>query len=485
MRFKLQVPHWLSLWSRRIGITVQWAGLATVYGFLAGKALLQFSRPADFLAFHLPRALGYFGLTTYEFGNWGIREAEGYPDLAHLVMGSLVALTGRISTGNAVNIVGFSVATLCIGLLFRKKISLRWFLTFCLAFPLFYFHIAQGFIDLFAACMLLVGFAGLYGLITRHRSRWSAAVMVAGLTAAMATKMTAWVPAVVFALWGLYLLWQRRELTGHVFAACAAALLVAGVSFYPVKNYLLYGNATHPIETKIVIYTLPNVETTSPVEQPNLPPDMRKMSNTGKFFFSLLELNRLFTRSFGWNAFESHGRIFERDQPGGLFTLPVAVLMLLLILGYYLDYFEKRSLFVFGVSIALVSMMPYGVVLRYSLFIPLVAVFLLSLQLEKMPRALRIATFALFLCSAGIVASQINRAFWTIDTRPADQYANRAAREFWESQGTNPVGNADSFLTIQGTYPATIYWSGPTFNQYRVKEELENNLRNPRIELEE
>jgi len=329
--------------------------------------------------------------------------------------------------------------------------------------------------------MILLGFAGMYGLTTRHKPLASAILMVLGLTAAMASKMTAWVPVTVFALWGAYMLCERRSLIGKPAQYVLLALLAAGVGFYPLKNYYLYGNATYPIHTKIVMFTLPNLEVTSPVEQPNFPPYMERMSNPMRFFSSLMEQNRTYRRiPYSWSVFENHGRTFERDQAGGFFWLSVSIILLLLIASYILNFINRNMLGVFCASVFLVSMMPYGAVLRYSLFIPLVALFLICASLGTIPQKVRLAFLALMTGASCFVAMQINRNFWTLDTRLAQDYVNMAARSFWAAREKEPT---TAPLTIEGTYPATIYWSGPTFNQYPVREKLENNLKDVRIEV--
>ncbi len=467
----------------KIGLAVHWLFLIVIYSFLASKAFLQFSLNGDMLAFHLPRSLAYFDLTTYSFGFWAEGMDAGYPALPNIIQGLLVWITGRISAANAVNFIGFAWAVGWICILYGKKFSLRWFLSFCLLFPLFYFHMTIGFIDLFTASMTLLGFAGLYGVITGYRVHFSAILMIAGLTLAMFSKMTAWPIVAVLALAGFYQLWRavtlKRLHTG--WALLFSLLLLAGSSYFPARNYYLFDNPTYPIELKTVMYTFPTVQIVSRIEQPNFPPYMKKKTNQSQFLSSLLESNRTYKPiPFDWRNYQNHGRLHERDHAGGLNSISVVAVLVLLVAGFSMGWIDKTSLTIGTASAVVVAVLPHYAILRYALFLPLASAFLICVSFHNIPLRFRVMIGCGVWVIVGTIAAQIGSTFWSIDARAPESFASTAARNYWSDQQTSQRGPQ---ITTRGAYPATIFWSGPTFSEYLIKEDLENHMIDPRLHI--
>lgn len=122
--------------------------ICTVYLLLFGKALFEFSTDYDFLDYHLPGALSRFGLTSL-IPHWQTQAIyDGFPPLANTMQGFLALICGRISAANSLNSVGLLLCLCGLKVLFGKKLSLRWFLTFCLSIPLVVRHLYSGYIDL-------------------------------------------------------------------------------------------------------------------------------------------------------------------------------------------------------------------------------------------------------------------------------------------------------------------------------------------------
>ena len=143
----------------RLAAIIQSLALGAVYTFFAIKAVLEFRVDWDFLSYHLPDALARFGLTTY-LPESQLRELnQAFPPLPHLVQGFLVYLTGRISAAQGLPVLGFALLLVGFLLLFNNDFSFRWFLTTCLALPLFQYHFVSGYVDLFQASLLVLGIA--------------------------------------------------------------------------------------------------------------------------------------------------------------------------------------------------------------------------------------------------------------------------------------------------------------------------------------
>lgn len=395
-----------------------------------------------------------------------------------MIQGSLIWLSNHYNAVNTVNIVGFSSAIGGIFLIHGKTFPYRWFLTFCLAVPLFYYHITVGFIDLFASSMVLLAFAGLHGVATHKRPAISATILTIGCTCAMFSKMTVWPAACITAFFGIFALakaYKARSLPGLA-AVFFGMALIAGTSFYPLRNQLLFGNPTHPLELNVYMKTLPAVAVITEVEELNIPSSLVTKSQAMSFVYSLLEMNRGHSVTpFEWSAFRNHGRFFERDQMGGFFFLTVIVLFSTLFMIYLTVPTNELGIGAFATCLIITANLPHSSVLRYFLYIPLIAIFLICIHLHAArPPLKRLIVGGLLLCAAFVIPN-LGNTFWIIDPRPHDAFAPAAARTFWQE---NENQTFDGYLTIRGAYPSTIYWAGPNFNRWKVQEELDNRYIN-------
>src|SRR5262245_63906969 len=115
---------------------LHWALLAAAYGRLLEKAYLRFPTDWDFLAYHLPGALGTFGLSSYTPEPRLVAVIAGFPPLPRIVEGLLVLATGRFSAAAALNLVGVAALGAGLAWLYGRALSLRWLLTALLGVPL-------------------------------------------------------------------------------------------------------------------------------------------------------------------------------------------------------------------------------------------------------------------------------------------------------------------------------------------------------------
>ena len=113
--------------------------------------------------------------------------------------------------------------------------------------------------------------------------------------------------------------------------------------------------------------------------------------------------------------------------------------------------------------LALVSFLPQANELRYWLFAPLALAIWTALGIERAGPVLRRA-LALSLVAGALFVVVATRPFG-IDARLPRELAPRAAREFWAQQEAQPSAAP---VRICDVNPEGIFWSGPSFHEYRV-----------------
>ncbi|MDO8468682.1 MAG: hypothetical protein Q7S29_02900 [Candidatus Peribacter sp.] len=450
-----------------VSVALHWLILAGTYGFLILKAFLVFRPTYDFVWYHLPHALRLFHLTTFTYQPSLILRMKYFPPLAHLVQGFSVWVTGRMSAANGVGMVGLMAAVLAMFLIFRNEKMVRWFLTFCLAVPLIVLHMTIGYIDLFTGCMLLIGFVGFLGMTLRLRLRLSGFIFVAGLTAAMFSKALAWMPAIIFGLFGfvqIVRLVRSHDITARLGWALGLTLLI-GIGAFPTSNFLRYGS-TNP-DSYVPFTRLVLTRPSDPIlNTPALPPIVRGRMPPIPFLLSAFEINRLFSdEPYHWSFDENFRPGSQHERMGGWFFVTVCIATVLLLIGFGKKIIPRFPLAAFFCAIAGISTILLYLELRYALFIPLIAAFLLSAFWDGYPRIIRLtAQTALILCAL-YVASQLPADFWSMDTRPPEAFAPPEARAFWIQHQNEKLTEP---IPIKRAGSMSIFWSGPTFSEIPV-----------------
>ncbi len=447
-----------------------WLLLAAVYGRLAAKAFLRFPLDWDFLAYHLPGALATYGLTSYTPEPRLIAVIEGFPPLPRIVAGGLVLATGRLSATGALNVCAF--AALVAGLLWLhgRSFPLRWFLTALLGVPLFVFHLASGYVDLFAGCWLALAFAALAALENSStRPLASASLFVLALALAMLSKFQTWP---VTALIGMAGLWRFAGLAraGRLDRTRAIALgvaLIVVLGAWPVRNLIVYRNPVYPVEFPLAPKLFPNslIEADSGVF--NLPIWLEARSRPVRFAASVSEWNRFHSGERYYWSLDQGARANPADSPhhrlGGWFPWTIAWLVLGTVLARRARLVPTSALAAFIAGIALVALLPQGHELRYWLFVPLMLALWTARAIDGaspiLRRALKAALFA-----GAIFVLLVTHPF-AIDARPPQEFAPSKARAFWEQQAAHPGTEPARICDVN---PDGIFWSGPTFREYRV-----------------
>jgi len=453
--------------------SVAWLVVACVYGYLTLKAFLDFEVRYDFLFEHLPTALRLVHRTTYEY-DWPLLEREvGFPQLAHFIQGALVVITHRLSAAKAVNCVGFAFSLLCIYYVKGRTFPYHLFLLYLLAVPLFVYHLAiGGYVDLFYGSMILAGFAAAQS-IQQKPTNMTMAIMVTCLTAAMFSRIQAWVPTIIIAIYGCYSLYlsvQAQKISYLKFIA-TCALLLACVGFFPSRNLYLFGNPTYPAQNPIIENDENSFWKHSTLVE-DIPPFLIGVPAPAQFLASLFEINRLTTNQpFYWtvNGESVKYSILKQSnhfRVGGWFFVTVILTLAGLAIAWKAVPRVRTSIGVLAVATLCISLIPHFLELRYSFFIPLIAIYIVCDAIGDLPFKYRQIFTALYCLSALYVAGHLID-FWNIDMRPASAYAPKEAVAFWK----DPKTDKNKTYQIEGNQNV-IFWSGPTFEEFKIKQKI-------------
>ncbi len=462
----------MSVWwtLRALGVVA----LAAVYAFLAVKAFLEFDLDWDFLAYHLPGALAAVGLTSYTPEPRLVAVNLGFPPLPRAVQGLLVLASGRPSAASGFGVLAFGA--LCAGLaaLHARAFAWRWFLTALLAVPLFTLHLTSGYVDLPGGVALALGFAALGELAPQAaRPRRAALLLVAALVAATLIKFQTWpIVAVVgtFGLWRLVRLTTARRLS-RGFAAGVALALALGAGAWPVWNLIRFHNPVYPVEFPLAPELFPNAEIDADSSWLNTPHWLHDASRPERFVVSAFELHRLHgVESFHWSLDQTglldptrsvHNRL------GGWFFVTLAALLAGAAAALARRRISGVEAAAFALALAVVAALPQSHELRYWLFIPITLAAWTARGLAGAARGARAGRALLgpvFATSALWVLLALDP--FRLDTRPAEAFAPAEALAFWRAHAPDPEGAP---IRVCGQIPRAIFWSGPTFREYRVE----------------
>jgi len=433
-----------------------WVVLLVVYSGIALKSLTEFSMAFDQTWYHLPIALRMIGRTSFIPEPFVLMVEQAYPYLAEAVQAFLILVSGRLSASNAVNMVGLLFASVCILMLFGKQFPWRWFLTFLLAIPVLVIHFSIGYNDAFAAFMILIGFAGICGLSLNRKKGVSAFLIILGLGCAAATKYPAWLPVAILALFSCYFFWVRfrGESLFHIKKSIIFILLLFAVtSYYPIRNYIRFGNVTYPLSM-------------SDHSLIDIPTYLVHSSPPVRFIHSAFELNRLSSdKPYSWTYDQYNWNEKNYNRMGGWFFATMIIVFGLLLYGFLSKTIPPSLLLMHLVTIGVVSMTNPSFVLRYFLFVPINSLFLLCLFSDRFSAVARVVgRFSLALCALYVIVMLRSHVFHS-DFRTPDHNAPREAQEFWKKNlgtvHTKPI-------RIDGYGALSIFWSGPTFTEIPV-----------------
>ena len=465
------------------GRWIHWALLVAVFGFLAVRAALQFTPHWDTMMYHLPSALTLYGLTTYEPDPIIRGFLEGIPHGAHFVQGFLVLVSGRMSAANLINLTALAISAITVWRMTRGTSALRWYLTALLAVPLVILHADCSYIDLWNGSFLATGFVflvQLFRFVKRGSSAVTPVASVVGCLIALGisfnSKYQSWPFNVLLWGWlvvGLCLLWKRDAKIGRK-ASLSAALLIPIFLVHPAKNAFLHGNPTHPIYNPLMA-----PESSKMLQNPSLEGSVRPQTpialwgtpNSLRYAYSAFEINRLMPSKFPmiWSLDSGKGYPARNAtihyRMGGWFFATVLILLVAIAFGLRTKVLDWMPVAIFASCAALPSILTFSHALRYWLFIPIAASYLAAEAFAgfsrrvAMPFQIGLAGCAVFVCWTVLPP-------FTIDTAHPADYAPENARKFWVAR----AANMDGRTIAVSAHPYSMFWAGPEFNTFKVRE---------------
>lgn len=447
--------------SKKLGAAV----VVGIWVFLVIRGVLEIDLLGDALGYHIPFAMRYFSITTYQTSTWLRQLFDGYPPLAHLIQGALIRATGRISAANGLS--AFAWMLLCAFLYFAEgRKRLVFFLLAALAVPMLVLHVISGMLDLWIGVLLFCAFYSLdrwekQRADTHGQVRWLVHLGFF-LVVASASKYQAWpVAAVLLTILAVKLVWrgQRRELV---------VVVVIGVlcAAWPIRNWARFGNPTYPYPTPGISQANAWVDM-GDLRENSVPKWAATGARPAVFAISFFEASRFIASDvpFEWNAYQYTPRFSDHPHNhfGGYSLFTVLLLLSSFWLGVRRRLWTPLAMTAFGASVVVISLLSQGHELRYWLFIPLFLCLGFARLVCDVGRA-RGALVALMVLSASWTLYKV-RAF-RIDTRDIAGRAPAAAREFWAKAERNTPWTP--YHVIKLSHNAALY-SGPDLNTYYVR----------------
>jgi hypothetical protein len=330
-----------------------------------------------------------FHLTSFEPSSFVLRILKGHPPAAHFVQGLLVWISGRLSFGNALNVVGLAAFLLLTAQLPSLRVNRRLFLTCLLGIPLFVFHTFSGYIDLWTSCGVAVAALACADLLNAWVWK-SFGIFLVGLNWSMLSKMTAWpfvsVLAVMVIATLLYAWLKSRLSRKHV--AASVFLVLCSLSFWPARNLVLLGSPTYPFAF-VLGKAQPGASHTtyaegSEVIRFNRPQMMAGQPRMWLFVASVFELTRLFAeQKMEWTRDQwGGGPDSPHQRMGGWNGYTMLLLTVGLLYAYGKAHMPKNIFWFFVGLTVIVSLLPQSHELRYWIFLPMIGFYLLCSYLS-------------------------------------------------------------------------------------------------------
>lgn len=460
-----------------------WLHTAILGGYFASltyRCCEEFRVSYDYLFYHLPFALMRVNKTTYIPHDMLTTVFKGHPPLSHLVQGIFYLLTGSINSLQLNSAFGLVCLLLGVYFLNFSQFSYRWFLTAILAIPLVAIHYCSGLTDLIGACFIALAFASVLKFTLEPKlSLRTALSCVFACSCAMLIKFQTWpIIAIVVMLYGLEILRKLyREKTD--LSKVIISLLLMGIctSFWPVRNFIMFGNPTFPFPMPIFTSYFssgmsdPILDYNS-IRSVTLPIELREHSNIYNFLHSVLELSRWQSDiPMGWSLDGGHpdGVKHIHNRLGGWFLVPIVTLSLVLLAASIRkNHLPISWIIAFVGATLLTASLPQSQELRYSLYIPITLALVFATSFEHLPRfMLNSAKFLIFGSMLWVMYKVPLYNFSTIEHRSMLELMPEEAKQFWTTEAHNP--SASEVINVCGKTPFTIYWAGADLNTYRVK----------------
>lgn len=434
-----------------------------VVGFIAIfiKALKQFSISWDFIVYHLPFAMMHYDMTSFKPLESLMPVYDAFPPLAHLVQGGLIKMTGSFTSPNLVSFVGLIVVVSIIKVC-RLTLNQSVFWGLCLSVPMFAIHLSDGYIDLFTGSMVCSNFIAL-AAFRNSSSVKNGLLFIFTMALAMWSKYQAWpfmaINLCVFSANVLFCRGLSRNKT-------ILLILLGAVSFsnWPVRNFVKFGNPTHPIRPPVIAKYL-NIEQGTKAEENKVqqPRELLEKSYAYRLFYSIFELSRLSYSGFYYSLDQGFPDTTSNHhfRLGGWSGAYSVFLLLSLLIIAILNSKMRVEIAIFSSYFFLLCFIPQSHELRYWLFMPMIGAFLIASAFNKNVLVSLVTIFLLVFNSL-----QITNAF---ETRTISVEKRTPSSAISYVKDRIKMGNTNMQECVN-MLPFTIFWSGEDFNQVAVQD---------------
>lgn len=430
------------------------------------RALSRFPCEYDFISYHLPAALRMAGLTTFDAPGHLAAAIEGHPPAPHFVLGGLVRL-GGVSATVLLGGLSYTIWLCAFRWLAPADKHTHLLALLGLAVPLVLNQLFVPYVDLWVAVWTaLAAFSVVCGVNEGINMR-VATVFCVSMGIAACSKFTVWPVLAAVWVWAAWQ-WPRAAWTGRGGARWVAigslGLCLPLLAAWPMRNFLLFGNPTHPWQPPVLRGWLVDAAAARPIEsvpERDVPDYLRPWPQPVRFICSALEAGRLvapfvrYTHDM-WNDFPSQQ---PHHRAGGWGTWTV-----FLVAWWWIDWWRtgdpraRRTSWFFALLTMVVMFTPRSHDLRYFLFWPLLAYGCLTHYHAIFIYRRR---WIVQLC-VGLMVAHLSPDVLSPGESSQEAATPVAAREFWVR------ARRDLIYEPPNDYRA-LFWAGPDFNTFVVR----------------
>lgn len=460
------------------------------------RGVFRFGTDWDYLAYHLPFSLMHVGMTTYvpEPSLLGIYNA--FPPIAHIFQGLLALFSGNVAAGSTHSL----WATFLSFFLLRKmqpNFPLILYAAMLLSIPHIVLQLGSGYIDLWTSTWVaLTAFSALRLLQSEKPELTVSIIFLASLSMAMLSKYQAWpfcgliiatLSAAVVLRWTL-----QRNLFG--FAQWSAVTLLAAAIFlaWPVRNYFIFHNPTHPVQPPLIskMLNISGVSLSVESRLGQMPAYLAEASDVRRFIESAFELSRLqnspepfmYTidqgsyagvnatphyRMGGWSPYMAVGILFSIAAIACSNILQLARAQNPKeLLNDRIDKIAAPLLWL--LFVVFVATVPQSHELRYWTVVPIFGIMIICSLYSELSRQVKIS-IAIYIAASFALTSLLVRQFYQPTMVTAGQASPPEAREYAKQLRAQGVSRYDAPTCVTKKMPWTIFWAGESFNEVPVK----------------
>lgn len=459
------------------GIVLHWILLLAVLTSLFIKAFFQFNENGggDYLWYHLPNGLLHWGYTNFTPSPYIQLISNSFPPLADWVEGFLVWMTGSVKAATGANFLALMLSFFVIHILYKKSISMRWFITSVFSIPLVMLYSSSGYVDLFGACGILIAFASLGKISRSEVFPLASSFFILGILIATLSRFQTWPAAALLCFIALVKLWGfSPELSKKQIIFCLLASFMA-FGIWPLRNFVKYGNPTYPYAAPVIGKYFPSAISMEELYVNQVPLNLQGKSQPLVFMNSLFELSRFEKHSykFHWSVDQGtqDGKVSPHFRMGGWSIYTVCIFLLFLALGLFRKIFAFLDVAFLGVILIFTSFMSQGHELRYFMFIPMCTAFLIVRALPSYSMKMQ-NLYCLLILAAAIHVGDRSR-LKNFDFSGVEDKAPEKAKAAWKAYDLAEVKKP--LCGVDG--PDSIYFTGPNFKEYPVVDNDKENCK--------